>query len=184
MLVKARLILVLGGARGGKSTYAQRLAQELGGADVLYVATAEALDEEMRARIVAHRADRPAGWRTLEAPTLIGVPLATETEGARAVVLDCMTMLASNAMLRAGFEADPRLAEVAVELEVDALLAAVEGGGTATWIVVSNEVGLGLVPPNPLGRVYRDALGRANQRLAAAADEAIMMIAGLPQRLK
>jgi adenosylcobinamide kinase / adenosylcobinamide-phosphate guanylyltransferase len=183
MFVKGKLILVLGGARGGKSTYAQRLAEELAGADVLYVATAEALDEEMQARIAAHKADRPAGWRTLEAPTLIGTPLVKETEGSRVVVLDCMTMLASNAMLSADFETDPVLAEAAVELEVDALLAAVESG-TATWIVVSNEVGLGLVPPSPLGRVYRDALGRANQRLAAAADEAVMLIVGLPQRLK
>jgi adenosylcobinamide kinase / adenosylcobinamide-phosphate guanylyltransferase len=183
MLVETKLILVLGGARGGKSTYAQRLAEELGGTDVLYVATAEALDEEMRTRIAAHRADRPVGWRTLESPTLIGAPLATEMVGARVVVLDCMTMLASNAMLSSDFETDPGLAEAAIELEVDALLAAV-GSGTATWIVVSNEVGLGLVPPNPLGRVYRDALGRANQRLATAADEAILMIAGLPQRLK
>jgi adenosylcobinamide kinase / adenosylcobinamide-phosphate guanylyltransferase len=181
--LKGRLILVLGGARGGKSSWAQRRAEEIGGSDVLYVATAEALDEEMRTRIAAHKADRPGGWRTLEAPTLVGVPLTEAAQGARVVLLDCLTLLASNAMLAAGAEPTSDESEAAVEVEVYALLQAVEGS-EATWIVVSNEVGLGLVPANAMGRAYRDALGRANQRLAAVADEAVLMVAGLPLRLK
>ena len=181
--MKASLILVLGGARGGKSSWAQRRAEEIGGPNVLYVATAEALDEEMKTRIAAHKAERPSGWRTLETPTLVRVPFSEEARGAQVVLLDCLTLLASNAMLTAKAEPTPDEAEAAVEVEVDALLYAL-GRSEATWIVVTNEVGLGLVPANSLGRAYRDALGRANQRLAAVADEAVMMVAGLPLRLK
>lgn len=181
--MRSSLILVLGGARGGKSSWAQRRAEEIGGTEVLYVATAEALDEEMKARIAAHKADRPIGWRTLEAPTLVGSALAEAAQGARVILLDCLTLLASNAMLSVDVDLTPDETEAAVEVEIDALLEAVNGS-EATWIVVTNEVGLGLVPANPLGRAYRDALGRANQRLAAVADEAVLMVAGLPLRLK
>lgn len=178
-----QLILILGGARSGKSTHAEKLALELGGRDVLYVATAQAFDDEMRARIAAHRAERPAGWRTLEAPSLIAAPLAEAVGPARVVLLDCLTLLASNAMLALGDEPTARQAEAAVDAEVSVLLAACRGGA-AIWIIVSNEVGLGLVPPYPLGRAYRDALGRANQRLAAAADRVLFMVAGLPLTVK
>jgi adenosylcobinamide kinase/adenosylcobinamide-phosphate guanylyltransferase len=177
------LTLILGGARSGKSSYAERLALELGGQDVLYIATAQAFDDEMRARIAAHRAARPAGWRTLEAPSLASAQLAEATQGARVVLLDCMTLLASNAILALGDEPADQAADAAVEREVAALLAARHAHDTV-WIVVSNEVGMGLVPPYPLGRVYRDALGRANQRLAAAADRVLLMVAGLPLTLK
>jgi len=173
----------LGGARSGKSSHAERLALELGGPDVLYVATAQAFDDEMRARIAAHRAARPRGWRTLEAPTLIAAPLAEMIETARVVLLDCMTLLASNAILALGEEPTTPAAEEAVDREAAALLTAYHAGDAA-WIVVSNEVGMGLVPPYPLGRAYRDALGRANQRLAAAADRVLLMVAGLPLILK
>jgi len=178
-----RLILVLGGARSGKSTRAEALARELGGEAVLYVATAEALDEEMRARVRAHRAARPAGWRTLEAPLSAGDRAGRDLGGVRAVLLDCMTLLASNAMLALGEGAPPERAEAAVRGEAEGLIAAARQSGVP-WIVVSNEVGLGVVPPTPLGRVYRDALARANQRLAAEADEVIFMVAGLPLKVK
>lgn len=177
-----RLVLVLGGARGGKSTYAERLAAELGGDDVLFVATAEALDDEMRARIAKHQEARPADWRTLEAPSLVDSSLADAARDVRVVVVDCLTLLVSNALL-AGAEPEPALAEARVEAEIDALLVAYEQS-QAAWVVVSNEVGLGLVPDNPLGRTYRDALGRANQRVAAAADEVLFLVAGLPLQLK
>jgi adenosylcobinamide kinase/adenosylcobinamide-phosphate guanylyltransferase len=181
--LRGTLILVLGGARGGKSSWAQRRAEEIGGPDVLYVATAEALDEEMKTRIAAHKADRPKGWRTLETPTLVGVPFVEEAQGVRVILLDCLTLLTSNAMLSADVEPAASEAEAAVEVEIDALLCALDQS-EATWIVVTNEVGLGLVPANSLGRTYRDALGRANQRLAALADEVVLMVAGLPLRLK
>lgn len=178
-----KLILVLGGARSGKSSYAERLAVELGGPHVLYVATAQAFDDEMRARIAAHRAARPAGWRTLEAPRLAAARLAEAVEDATVVLLDCITLLTSNALLALGDEPPAAAAEETVNREVSALLAACRASA-ATWLVVSNEVGLGLVPPYPLGRVYRDVLGRANQRLAAAADQVLFMVAGLPLTVK
>lgn len=177
------LVLILGGARSGKSTYAEKLALELGGPDVLYIATAQAFDEEMRARIAAHRAARPQGWRTLEAPSLLAASLAEAAGPARVVLLDCLTLLASNAVLTLGEEPSAQAAEAAVDAEISALLAACRESN-ATWIVVSNEVGLGLVPPYPLGRAYRDALGRANQRLAEAVDRVLFMVAGLPLTVK
>ncbi len=177
----------MGGARSGKSTYAQRLAQERGGDHVLYVATAQRSDEEMEQRIAAHRAERPALWQTLEAPRDVGTAVMrwlAAAEAAPAVIaVDCLTLLVANALLAHGEEVDAITGEAAALAEADQLLAAVAGSG-AQWIVVSNEVGMGLVPPYPLGRVYRDALGRVNQRLAAAAAEVILMVAGLPWRLK
>jgi adenosylcobinamide kinase/adenosylcobinamide-phosphate guanylyltransferase len=182
----SRLIVVLGGARSGKSTHAERLAQELGGMDVLYVATAEGRDPEMRERIRAHRASRPVGWRTLEAPLGAGRLVAAEIgvpTGPRVVLVDCLTLLATNALLAAGEDAPGERAQAAVLLEVEGIVDAVRTSA-ATWIVVSNEVGLGIVPAYPLGRVFRDALGRANQRLAAAADQVVLMVAGIPLRIK
>lgn len=181
--MRKQLILILGGARSGKSTHAEKLALELAGPDVLYIATAQAFDDEMRARIAAHRTQRPAGWRTLEAPSLLAAPLVEAIGPARVVLLDCLTLLASNAVLMLGDEPSARQAEIAVDAEVAALLTACRDS-SATWIIVSNEVGLGLVPPYPLGRAYRDALGRANQRLAAAADRVLFMVAGLPLTVK
>ena len=159
------------------------MALDLGGSDVLFVATAEAFDDEMRARIAAHQADRPSGWRTVEAPRRVAEQIAPAIEDARVVVVDCLTLLASNALLSAGEDASPLQAEAAVLAEVGGLLAACRASD-ATWIMVSNEVGLGLVPPYPLGRLYRDVLGRANQRIAAAADRVLFMVAGLPLQVK
>jgi adenosylcobinamide kinase / adenosylcobinamide-phosphate guanylyltransferase len=179
--VAKELILILGGARSGKSSHAQRMALDLGGPDVLFVATAEAYDDEMRVRIAAHQAERPVGWRTIEAPRRVAEQIAPAA--ASVVLVDCLTLLASNALLSAGEDATPQQAEAAVLDEVDGLLAACRASD-ATWIMVSNEVGLSLVPPYPLGRLYRDALGRANQRIAAAADRVLFMVAGLPLRVK
>ena len=180
-----RLILILGGARSGKSSYAEKMATQFGDR-VLYVATAQAGDEEMRARIAAHRQARPANWRTVEAPTGVGeaVRAALTTEPADAVLLDCLTLLVSNVILQGTSEddldnVDEAAAWERVEAELDGILDACRAGDTY-WIVVSNEVGWGLVPPYPLGRVYRDLLGRANQRLAARADQVYLMVAGLP----
>jgi len=178
-----RLLLVLGGARSGKSAYAQQLAQELGGARVLFVATAQAWDEEMTQRIAQHHQERPAAWRTLEAPHHVGQAIALELDDAAVVLVDCLTLLVSNTILRLSESPDPAAAAVAVQAELTALLQTCQGN-TATYIVVSNEVGLGLVPDNPLGRLYRDLLGRANQTLAAQAEAVYFMVAGLPVEVK
>ncbi len=177
-----RLTLVLGGARSGKSTYAQKLAAERG-ERVLYVATAEAGDGEMADRIAAHRAERPAHWKTLEAARQVGGAIRLNRGEANVILIDCLTLLASNAIIPLPEPATAQAAEAALNVEVDDLLAAY-AESQAEWIIISNEVGLGLVPPYPLGRVYRDALGRANQRLAAEADEVLFMVAGLPLKLK
>jgi adenosylcobinamide kinase/adenosylcobinamide-phosphate guanylyltransferase len=180
--VSNTLSLILGGARSGKSSHAQQLARERGGDDVLFVATAQALDDEMVARIAAHRAGRPAAWRTLEAPRHVGEAILQA--GPCAVVLvDCLTLLVSNAVLVLPESASAAEAEAAALAEVEELVAAYRRG-KASWIVISNEVGSGLVPPYPMGRAYRDALGRANQRLAAEADQVLFMVAGLPMKVK
>ena len=184
------LTLVLGGARSGKSSYAEALAAEqvakLGGS-VLYVATAEAWDDEMRRRIEVHKAQRPAHWLTVEAPRHPGAAVSAaldEAGGPPGVVLvDCLTLLANNVLITLPEDATEAAATAALMEEVNELLAAWDTCG-GDWFVVSNEVGLGIVPAYPLGRLYRDALGRANQHLAAVADTVIFMVAGIPMRIK
>lgn len=177
-----RLILVLGGARSGKSQLAQRLAQDLEGL-VAYVATGEAGDKEMADRIRAHQIARPKGWITIEAPLDVGQAILRDGSGASVYIVDCVTLLASNALMRL---ADSRRWEEAQAAVIDRVQDLLDGfeRSDAIWIVVSNEVGSGLVPPNPLGRAYRDALGAANQRLAEAADTVYLSVAGQPLRLK
>ncbi len=187
MATTNRLTLVLGGARSGKSDYAEALAAQMG-SRVLYVATAEALDDEMRARVAAHQARRPSAWATLEAPLHVGEALRScaAAAGADVLLLDCLTLLVSNVILLSGPDApepDPSAAWEWVQAEVESLLAASRELG-ANLIVVSNEVGLGVVPPYSLGRTYRDCLGWANQALARAADHVILLVAGLPVDLK
>lgn len=175
------LILILGGARSGKSAYAERLARERGGA-VLFVATATARDDDMARRIAAHRAARPAAWRTLEAPDGVAARVAAAYDDAPTIILDCLTLLTSNILLAHEGAGEEEVAR-ALDAEIDALLARI-ASDSATWIVVSNEVGLGLVPPYPLGRAYRDLLGRINARVAVRADRAYLLVAGLPLDLK
>lgn len=180
-----KLTLILGGARSGKSTYAERLALLCPGR-VTYIATAQALDDEMAARIRAHRAKRPERWQTLEIPSGVGRALGEHPPRADLIVLDCVTLLVSNLALLAAPDVDhpDETAVMAwVGAEIDQLLAAIQAG-PAEWVVVSNEVGMGLVPPYPLGRIYRDALGWANQRLAAAAGKVIFMVAGRAMKLE
>lgn len=183
----ALLTLILGGARSGKSHYAELLASTVG-QTVLYVATAEALDEEMRARVSSHQARRPATWTTMEAPLGVGSALRAWSQAALAdvILLDCLTLLVSNVLVSQGGESQGMDADQAwalVEAELDALLEA-HRRLNAHLIVVSNEVGLGIVPAYELGRTYRDCLGWANQKLARRAGQVILMVAGLPVDLK
>ena len=173
-----QLVLILGGARSGKSSLAERLASQY--ESVLFVATAEALDEDMERRIAQHKLSRPPHWSTLEEP--IDLPSAIRSTGdLRDVCLvDCLTVWVSNLLLRLEDSAD---AEDAIMSAVEDLLE-VYDSSPASWIIVSNEVGLGVVPPTSLGRRYRDALGRVNQTVAARADKVYLMVAGLGLELK
>jgi adenosylcobinamide kinase/adenosylcobinamide-phosphate guanylyltransferase len=176
------LVLVLGGARSGKSTFAQNLAQEIGGRSVVFVATAEARDDEMRQRIEQHRRDRPDGWRTLEAQRHVGQAILDSDGGEKAILVDCMTVLASNRLLEFEDAFAPEVEALVMGEVTDLVACAAQVAGTV--IVVSNEAGMGLVPPYPLGRAYRDLLGKANQALAAAAEKVYFLVAGLPMVLK
>jgi adenosylcobinamide kinase / adenosylcobinamide-phosphate guanylyltransferase len=179
--MEKELTLVLGGARSGKSDYAQKKMVQ-SGKPVLFVATATAGDAEMKARIEAHQAGRPAGWTTLEAPRDVGEKIrATAFEGN--VLLDCLTLLANNVLMTFPEPIDEVGYQAALDKEVNDILAAYHVY-SGDWIMVSNEVGLGLVPPTPLGRIYRDGLGRMNQRVAAAADHVVFMVAGIPMQVK
>lgn len=155
----------------------------------MYVATAQAWDDEMKSRIFTHQQTRPQHWTTVEAPAEVG-PAVTQALGnapADVVLLDCITMLVSNRIL-AELEDSPdkinqHAARTRVNTELDSLLAAWRKS-EIPWILVSNQVGSGVVPPYPLGRVYRDLLGWANQRLAAQANQVLLLVAGLPLDIK
>ena len=171
-----RLTLVLGGRRAGKSSYAQRLAE--GSGRVLFAATAEAGDADMEARIRRHRADRPVEWDTLEEPVDLVGALRPVVGGYDTVLLDCLTLWVSNLM----HSTQPET-EVDVLSEAGRLLDCYREQ-EASWIVVSNEVGLGIVPMTELGREYADLLGRVNQLFASSADDVWFVAAGLPLNLK
>lgn len=160
-----------GGVRSGKSLWAEQYAAELGGS-VLYLATAEARDDEMRERIARHQARRPSNWHTCEQPLAVAAVLGQQPSGS-VVLLDCLSLLVTNLLL--AYETDP---EPVVAEEINAILAAVQTQ-QLRLVVVSNEVGMGIVPTYPLGRVYRDLLGWANQRVAAAAAEIYLVVCGI-----
>jgi len=177
-----RLVLILGGARSGKSSYAQSLADATGNS-VTFIATAQALDDEMSARIQKHRAERSANWETLEIP--LGITTHVKQIKSDVVILDCITLLVTNLLMQ--FVKDDLVDEMpfmqAVQKEVEELIVMVREQ-KQDWLIISNEVGLGLVPPYQMGRVYRDWLGWANQRLAREADKVIFMVAGIPTVVK
>ena len=176
-----KLTFILGGARSGKSTHAEQLAAASGG-QVLYIATAQPIDEEMRTRIAMHQNRRPVSWQTRELSADVGGQLRSAAREADVVLVDCLTVLVSNLVLKASTDLDqPDTSEASrlVHAEIEELLQAARESD-AHWLIVSNEVGQGLVPPYPVGRVYRDLLGWANQQVAQHADEVIWMVAGIP----
>jgi len=177
-----RITLILGGARSGKSSYAQKLAEE-SGKSVTFLATAQALDEEMSVRIQKHKSERPTDWQTIEVPLDIASHIKEIQSGV--VVLDCITLLLSNLLME--FVKDDLVEEgpfmQAIQKEIEELLSAIRSS-KQEWLIISNEVGLGLVPPYQMGRVYRDGLGWANQRLARESEKVILMVAGIPMVVK
>ena len=180
-----RVVFVLGGARSGKSAWAESRALEMeqNGATIIYLATYElrADDAEMRDRIARHRSRRPASWSTVEAPYELEKAVRDLEEGS-VLLVDCLSMWVSNLLLLLSVQGESGGAVEITERVKRFLEAARRSHGDV--IVVSSEVGCGVVPPSNLGRLYRDALGWANQMAAQAADEVWFLVAGLPQRLK
>ena len=167
-----RLMLVLGGARSGKSRYAERAIETAAGGG-LYLATGTPGDAEMAARIAAHRARRGPTWVTIEETLEIARVVADEGRSDRPILVDCLTLWLSNLMQ----------ADRDVETEIERLMAAL-ASTDGPVLLVANEVGLGIVPETALGRAFRDHAGRLNQRIAAAADRVLFVAAGLPMLLK
>ena len=171
-----RIVLVLGGVRSGKSRYAQELAAR--GRRVAFLATAEAGDDEMRQRIARHREERPAWWTTFEVPIALEDALLQCGAGQfDTILIDCLTVWTANLMEHEGQDCEVVLAHAD---RLAKLLRSVSG----SVVLVSNEVGSGIVPDNEIGRTYRDLLGGVNQRVAAAADEVILLVAGCPLFIK
>lgn len=170
-----RITLVLGGARSGKSAYAEGLAMggAFAGGTARYLATAQAFDDEMTERVNLHKSRRGAGWTTFEEPLDLVGALQRIAQPEIPVLVDCLTLWTSNLLF----------AERDLEAEGDALAGCLRGL-KGTVILVANEVGLGIVPDNALARRFRDAAGRLNQKIAAAADRVVFVAAGLPMILK
>jgi adenosylcobinamide kinase/adenosylcobinamide-phosphate guanylyltransferase len=166
------VVLVLGGARSGKSSFAERLATD-SGLELVYIATAEPGDEEMAARIAEHRARRGEAWRVVEESNRLEEVLGREAGEGRAILVDCLTLWLSNLMLTGADIEGRTRALVDTVRRIPGLI-----------ILVSNEVGLGVVPADPLARRFRDAQGRLNQAVAAVADRVVLMAVGLPLVLK
>ncbi len=172
----AKLTLILGGARSGKSSFAVWLAKKYN--NVAYVATAQALDDEMRERIEQHKRQRPASWHVIESPRDVAMTL----EGLRAdlILIDCLTLHVTNMLL------DDNKKEAKEEYITEEIerLCTVSKNSAADVIMVSNEVGLGIVPADPVSRSFRDIAGKTNQIAASQADEVYLITAGIPQKLK
>jgi adenosylcobinamide kinase / adenosylcobinamide-phosphate guanylyltransferase len=183
-----QLILILGGARSGKSTFAEQLAQR-SGRSVAFIATATVSDDDMRLRIERHRAARPADWRTIEEPLDLASAIQQAASLADVLLLDCITLWVSNWLFtQENIDDASSVTSPYYEgalAEIDKLLITFNALDTQkTLIVVTNEVGLGIVPSYTLGRIYRDVLGLVNQRLAAVADRVYLMVAGLGVDIK
>ncbi|HEY5584735.1 MAG TPA: bifunctional adenosylcobinamide kinase/adenosylcobinamide-phosphate guanylyltransferase [Ruminiclostridium sp.] len=183
-----KLILVTGGARSGKSTFAEDKAKEFG-ENVLYVATSKPIDDEMKQRIAKHRAQRPAQWETLEEYKNLDVALATIIRDKDAVMLDCITIMITNLMLDQCFDWDNLTRDKVEEIEYMieqqiGRLISISKVAEVPFILVTNEVGLGVVPPSTIGRDFRDIAGRMNQILAKAADEVYFCVSGISMKVK
>lgn len=178
--MNGKIVLVTGGARSGKSSFAERYVARLG-RPVTYIATAQVLDGEMADRVARHRGRRPADWRTVEAPYAAHEAICAA--GAGVILFDCLTLYIANLLLSADAPATAEQRHDRVRAGVAALIDATATAG-ATVVFVTNEVGMGIVPDNPLAREYRDLAGLANQQLAAAAAEVYLVVSGLAVDIK
>jgi adenosylcobinamide kinase/adenosylcobinamide-phosphate guanylyltransferase len=177
-----RLWFILGGARSGKSTYALELAKDIGG-KVLFVATATPSDEFMAQRINKHKQERPLNWKTLEKPKNVGQALMKLDEIFNTIIIDCLTVLAGNRIIELSEPVSETQAWNQIKQEIEDIVTACQMLNSDI-IIVSNEVGLGIVPATNLGCAYRDALGRANCMIAKYATDVVFMVSGLPLIIK
>jgi len=176
-----KLILVTGGARSGKSSFAEKLAREAG-KDVTYVATAQPLDEEMAKRIYEHKRSRPQNWKTVEEPLNVAPVIEQESKRGNVILLDCLALFVANVLLA---QEDPtgEKASQKILCEIEKLATTCKKA-QGEVIIVTNEVGMGIVPEYPISRTYRDLLGKANQIMASYADIVYLMVCGIPIDLK
>lgn len=172
-------ILILGGARSGKSSFAQEMAGKLG-QKVLFVATGEPLDDEMQTRISEHKKSRPREWQTIEVPRNVAEQIKKHVFDVDVVLIDCLTLLVSNLLSTDG---DYVKMEGEVLTQIENLVTLLKQLDLS-WVIVSNEVGMGIVPETRLGRIYRDILGKVNQLVAQQATDVYFMMSGIPVKIK
>jgi len=178
----AKIVLITGGARSGKSSFAEKLAMQAGDRGA-YVATAERWDAEMADRIELHQKRRPAQWHTYEAPRQAETVIETAASQAELILFDCLTVYSSNCLLSLSEDASPQQRRDSVLEAVEKLIVAAQRF-TGTILFVTNEVGDGIVPDNALAREFRDVAGLVNQKMAQAADEVYWVVCGLPVEIK
>ncbi|MEK6727342.1 MAG: bifunctional adenosylcobinamide kinase/adenosylcobinamide-phosphate guanylyltransferase [Candidatus Omnitrophota bacterium] len=170
-----KITLILGGARSGKSRFALKLAQK-SASSLLFIATAAPSDNEMRKRIKLHRKNRPSRWKTIEEPVKLSFLVKRISKKTDLIIIDCMTIFISNLLLKGR-------SDYSIQSEVNSVLRTIRNSNFNT-LIVSNEVGMGIVPDNPLARRFRDLAGKINQSIAAASDEVYLIVSGLPLKLK
>lgn len=184
----SKLILITGGARSGKSTFAEEKAKEFGN-NVLYVATSKPIDDEMKQRIAKHRAQRPVEWETLEEYKNLDIAMADIISKKDAILIDCVTIMITNLMLDECFDwyglTRQRVEEIEqmIQHQIERLIS-VSKMSELPFVLVTNEIGLGVVPPSAMGRDFRDIAGRMNQILAKVADEVYFCVSGIPMKIK
>jgi adenosylcobinamide kinase/adenosylcobinamide-phosphate guanylyltransferase len=171
-----KTVFVLGGCRSGKSGYALETAQQFSGADKIFIATCIPYDDEMKQRVARHQEERSRTWKTVEAPIHLAAAIAETGQEAGVILVDCLTLWINNLLM------EKQNSEQILD-QVQGLTKAVEAAACPI-ILVSNEVGTGIVPENKLARLYRDLIGSANQAVAECADQVIWMVAGIPVTIK
>ncbi|QJW46864.1 bifunctional adenosylcobinamide kinase/adenosylcobinamide-phosphate guanylyltransferase [bacterium BFN5] len=178
----SKIILVTGGARSGKSLFAERYAHQ-SGTRIAYIATAQIYDNEMKNRVDIHRSRRPAEWKTFEAPYAAEKAVAEAATTADTILFDCLTIYTSNLLLAQTAPIDKTARYQSVKQAIDRLIKSVESV-SSTVIFVTNEVGMSIVPENALAREYRDLAGMVNQMVAASAHEVYLVVSGIPVNIK
>lgn len=180
--MQGKIILITGGARSGKSLFAEQFAAAQTGR-VAYIATAQVFDQEMQTRVALHRKRRPDNWQTFEAPYVADQVILEAAKTANVILFDCLTLYTSNLLLSPNTPTNPEEKFSYIMEQIDQLICS-SRTSQATILFVTNEVGMGIVPDNALARQYRDIAGMVNQKIAACADEVYLVISGIPVEIK